>query len=459
MNFFPLISRIFLCSLLCTLTLAATPISLTEIRSTPFGNQLFSDFLKSGIIKSNDVTRNITHLEFAVYLSRMLKITNDSVSLANPIATQLPVPAWARSSIQTLENKFGQLTPFYYTSFRSNIFIRKEYVAKLMNALINETPVQYGNVISNQSMDSGRDALNYLVYVGIMRQTDSYSISRPEASMALLRLAYFKKKQFFERQSVRSKVVQAQQNIKQVVNDISGIYVEDEFDQSLTSPYQDPKTETVAVIEDDSSEQLELDSPSLDTVSAVLTMSTNYVWRGMQQGKKGDPAISGGIDIQLTDNWYVGMWSANVNYSGADYEWDVFFGHNQTIDFFNIPIEIDMSVTNYLYPSATSEVNFSEFGTSLTFNNLSLSVFTLISGKNASVFADNYYNISYGFDLNHSFAIETSVGIYSGTFNVTGDQTDYRITLNKGDFNFDITALDSNLGSPTATVRYDISAF
>ena len=66
--------------------------------------------------------------------------------------------------------------------------------------------------------------------------------------------------------------------------------------------------------------------PSYSEVSANVSFTSDYIWRGMTQSD--GPAIQGGFDYASEGGFYAGIWGSNVNFNdGAGSELDYYFGY------------------------------------------------------------------------------------------------------------------------------------
>ena len=66
-----------------------------------------------------------------------------------------------------------------------------------------------------------------------------------------------------------------------------------------------------------------------DSVSANVSVTNNYIWRGLTQTMN-EAAVQGGIDYASDSGFYAGTWASNVKYGADDvysYEHDIYFGY------------------------------------------------------------------------------------------------------------------------------------
>lgn len=92
-------------------------------------------------------------------------------------------------------------------------------------------------------------------------------------------------------------------------------------------------------------------------VSANMSLTSNYVWRGMTQTKD-SPAIQGGVDLEYK-GLYAGVWGSNVDFGVNDnnsLELDIYGGYAGEI----AGIGFDVGYIQYAYPNKSDEYNFGE---------------------------------------------------------------------------------------------------
>ena len=92
------------------------------------------------------------------------------------------------------------------------------------------------------------------------------------------------------------------------------------------------------------------------SISANLTITSNYVWRGMTQSKE-SPALQGGIDLEYK-GLYLGTWGSNVDFGDDDnsLEADFYAGYKGEL----AGIGFDAGIIQYAYPNESDAYNFKE---------------------------------------------------------------------------------------------------
>jgi uncharacterized protein (TIGR02001 family) len=96
----------------------------------------------------------------------------------------------------------------------------------------------------------------------------------------------------------------------------------------------------------------EAESPH--SLSANVSMTSNYVFRGISQ-TGGDPALQGGLDYSHSSGFYLGTWGSNVGwiedyqgYTSGNVELDVYGGYRG--DIAQTGLSYDLGAIQYVYP-------------------------------------------------------------------------------------------------------------
>ena len=129
-----------------------------------------------------------------------------------------------------------------------------------------------------------------------------------------------------------------------------------------------------------------LSLPAFANVSANVSFSSDYIWRGMTQTD--GPAMSGGFDFESENGFYAGIWGSNVNFNdGAGSELDYYFGYGFEVG----NVGIDLGYVAFDYPQNNTGLDFEEIVIGLSVGDLGL---TFALGQDS---APNYTEISYTF--------------------------------------------------------------
>jgi uncharacterized protein (TIGR02001 family) len=143
-----------------------------------------------------------------------------------------------------------------------------------------------------------------------------------------------------------------------------------------------------------------LSLPTFAGVSANVSFTTDYIWRGMTQSD--GPAIQGGFDYAAESGFYAGIWGSNVNFNdGAGSELDYYFGYGFEIG----AVGVDLGYVAFDYPKAT-DLDFEEVVLGLSYGDLGL---TFALGQDS---APDYTEVSYAFG---------AVGFAYGQYDDYGD--------------------------------------
>jgi uncharacterized protein (TIGR02001 family) len=192
-------------------------------------------------------------------------------------------------------------------------------------------------------------------------------------------------------------------------------------------------------------------------LSANVTLTTDYVWRGVSQTDEG-PAIQGGFDYSHKSGLYVGVWGSNVDFNEVDdegqavanparIEIDVYAGIRRRL---TESVEWELSVLRYMYPHTTLDLDYNEFAARLKLGPTSLgfqySNDVFASGKNGF-----YYTVGAQHELPGSFNLAASIGYSSFDEEVFGQgnprgYVDWRVGISRelAGFNFDLSYYDTD---------------
>tara|TARA_Y100000768_G_scaffold306236_1_gene240242 strand:+ start:363 stop:998 length:636 start_codon:yes stop_codon:yes gene_type:complete len=148
-------------------------------------------------------------------------------------------------------------------------------------------------------------------------------------------------------------------------------------------------------------------------VTANVSLTSNYVWRGVSQ--TGDElAIQGGFDYAGESGVYAGIWGSNVSFN---YEFDASAGGNEFDVYGGYANDMfDVGFVSYQYPGNSSDLDFTEVylgftpieGFSIYYYDLATSDF---DGEFESIVSD-YISLGY------------EVGNFSASYGMYGDAGD-----------------------------------
>ena len=120
-------------------------------------------------------------------------------------------------------------------------------------------------------------------------------------------------------------------------------------------------------------------------VSANVSFTTDYIWRGMTQSD--GPAVQGGFDYEADSGFYAGFWGSNVNFNnGNGQELDYYAGYGFSLG----NVGVDVGYITYDYPDSDPDLKFEEIYLGFSFGDLGL---TYASGQDE---APDYIEVSYG---------------------------------------------------------------
>ena len=181
--------------------------------------------------------------------------------------------------------------------------------------------------------------------------------------------------------------------------------------------------------------------PSFASVSANVSFTSDYIWRGMTQSD--GPAIQGGFDYASDGGFYAGIWGSNVNFNdGAGSELDYYFGYGFDMGGFGV----DIGYLAYDYPDNNSDLDFEEIYVGLSMGDLGLLYASGVDG------APDYMEVSYGFG---------DVGISYGQYDDYGDNLGISYGFTCGSYDCVLTYTDfsdDGYGADEDALIFSVSA-
>lgn len=190
-------------------------------------------------------------------------------------------------------------------------------------------------------------------------------------------------------------------------------------------------------------------------VSANVGVTSNYLWRGLEQ-TNGKSAVSGGIDYAADSGFYVGTWVSNADWAdGMTYELDIYGGFAGDL---NESVSYDVGFVHYAYPDSADDVDFTEVNASLSFGLFSISYAVLADAEGVDFGDDSYISADAEFELSSEVALSLHIGTGTDDFYAGEDFVDYGISLSKDGFTFGAssTDLDGAAGDTKFYVSYAI---
>ena len=181
------------------------------------------------------------------------------------------------------------------------------------------------------------------------------------------------------------------------------------------------------------------------SISANVTLASDYVWRGYSQ-TDGDPAISGGFDYTDTSGFYAGIWGSNVGFAAdTDLELDVYAGFSMAQD---NGVTWDIGILRYNYPgtSISGDIDWNEYHISASYGIASASInyTNNVYGTDTTAI---YYTIALEYNLPHEWTLTTGINLYDYDASlVTGSVIDYHLGIAKefAGLGVDISYYDTN---------------
>lgn len=103
---------------------------------------------------------------------------------------------------------------------------------------------------------------------------------------------------------------------------------------------------------------LALPPVALAEFSALVTLTTDYIYRGLEQ-TDGNPALQAGLDFQHDSGWFVGAWASTVDLQTGlgkrEIESDFYAGFHYSSE---SPWSATVTVLHYRWPGATGSHSY-----------------------------------------------------------------------------------------------------
>lgn len=146
-------------------------------------------------------------------------------------------------------------------------------------------------------------------------------------------------------------------------------------------------------------------------VSANISMTSVYMWRGMDQ-TSGSPATQGGFDLDYK-GFYVGVWGSNVDnnlYGDANMEFDLYGGYSSEI----AGIGYDIGYLQFFYPGDTKTNDWGEAYIELSkdFDVVSIAAKASFGVKTDTWSAENLYEAFVSVPLPYDLSFDAAYGFY-----------------------------------------------
>ena len=187
---------------------------------------------------------------------------------------------------------------------------------------------------------------------------------------------------------------------------------------------------------------------ALAAVEWNTAVTSEYIWRGMSQGK--GAAVSGGIDVSGESGFSAGVWVSNVDFGdNATYELDVYAGYSFG--------PVSVGYIYYAYSDNTDEgYDFSEVNISADIGAFSLGANILADADWDMDFGDDvYYTLDTGFAATEAIGISLHLGFYD--YDVGDEETDYGISIDfDSGFSFGIIDSSRDDSDPFFVITYSM---
>lgn len=153
---------------------------------------------------------------------------------------------------------------------------------------------------------------------------------------------------------------------------------------------------------------------AVSPISANITIANDYVWRGLTQTGN-DEAIQGGIDWDAGNGFAAGIWGSNVDFGGAQSEFDLYASYGGEVDDFGY----EVGYIAYRYPgSVGNDFNEAYIGGSYAGANLTYYA-GLDNFSDGGAKVEDYLEISYDLPIKE-FDVSVLYGDYKNGYDYYG---------------------------------------
>jgi uncharacterized protein (TIGR02001 family) len=168
-------------------------------------------------------------------------------------------------------------------------------------------------------------------------------------------------------------------------------------------------------------------------VSGELTLTSDYVWRGVSQTDE-NPTLQAGIDVAHESGFYAGAWGSGVDFDdpddGIDLELNLYLGWSWDL---SDNVNLDLSATRYIYPGSNDgyDIDYNEYAARLTFAE---TYYFGVAYANDMVNSDvrsMYYSVGGDWEIGDSgWGVSAAVGMFDFNQGI-GSYTDFMLGVNR----------------------------
>ncbi|MCA1248108.1 TorF family putative porin [Massilia sp. MS-15] len=152
------------------------------------------------------------------------------------------------------------------------------------------------------------------------------------------------------------------------------------------------------------------------TVTATVTLASQYVSRGMRQSW-GRPALQAGVDVVHPSGWSAGTWTSTVSerfIEGGRVEWDLYGGYAGALG----PVDVSLMAMHYRYPGARigatgTRYDYTELVPGLGFGPFYAKYYRTVSRDFFGITdarGTGYLDLGFNYDLGSGFTLNLHLG-------------------------------------------------
>lgn len=160
------------------------------------------------------------------------------------------------------------------------------------------------------------------------------------------------------------------------------------------------------------------------SVSANVSLTSNYVWRGYTQTDD-NPALQGGFDLNHESGFYLGTWGSNVEFADAHSELDGYLGYKATLA---SGATLDLGYIRYFYPGA-EDIDFGELKAVAGYDKYTLGYY--YSPDFTDGVDTHYFELGASYPLPQDFTLGATLGYYTYTGEGPDDYLNWSLSVSK----------------------------
>jgi uncharacterized protein (TIGR02001 family) len=183
-------------------------------------------------------------------------------------------------------------------------------------------------------------------------------------------------------------------------------------------------------------------APSAFTTSGNLSLTSDYVFRGVSQSE-GQLAVQGGFDVAHKSGLSAGVWASSVSSAKGSLEVDLYANYGFKLG----AVDLSVGYINYMYNTSVNGGNGGEANVALSVAGVTLKASKGVSGS----LSDYYYEANYSREIAKSLTL----GLHYG-YDRANKDSDYSVGLTYPILGLDTTVAYSKLDSKGSITAFTV---